>query len=527
MSANWTSGYVTDIEYTWGFYPEIGPVMLNWIAATAGYSPRSLDREFNYLELGCGNGVSVNVNGAVHPNGKFWGVDFMPQHVANGQNMADNGGLKNVKILRCGFADLLKDFADLPKFDFITLHGILTWISPENQQAIIDIINKKLEPGGIVYLSYNSYPGQALIEPVRKMMIEYTRGMQGDSKKRAQVAIGFVEKLLEVNPRAFGHGDRVKRLVEKIKKSPPNYIVHEYFHEHWYPFYFADIAKRMGAIGLTFAGSATLQRNILDLNLNEAQRKLLSPVPDVARREQIKDYMLDEQFRRDVFVRAPTVQVPRDPTKMPGLLDLRVGTMRGDKEIEREIKVPAGTVRFKREFDDKMIAKLLSGAHTVREYIDDAALAERPPLGIAQVVQLLMATRQAWPFQSEVPDVPADAGQNEDQKWEIASQWNRVIIAERIGGGNVRNIAAPVPGTALPLSMLEACLLDGVHHAGIRGAVEYANKELERRKRLLVINNKTMERGPEQTKVLEEELAAFKTEKIAKYARLGVLRAIA
>lgn len=526
MSDDQYGGYVTDIEYTWGFYPEIGPVMLNWIAASAGHSPRPLDREFTYLELGCGNGVTINVNGAVHPKGKFYGVDFMPQHVVNGQNMADNGGLTNVKIIRCGFQDFVRDHGDLPKFDFITLHGILTWVKTEYQEAIIDIIDKMLVPGGIVYASYNCYPGQSLIEPVRKIMVEYTKGMQGDSRKRVQAGLGFVEKMLEVNPRAFMHGDRVKKLVDKLKKSPPNYLVHEYFHEYWYPFWFTDIADRFSRAGLNYVGSATLQRNIVDLNLNEAQRKLLAPINDVVKRQQVQDFMLDEQFRRDVFVRASTVQIPRDPLKIPGLLDLRIGTMRSEKEIEREVKVPAGTVRFKREFDDRIISKLCSGNHTVRDFLNDPTLTERPPLGIAQVIQLLMATRQAWPMAEEQPVVPADIGERTDLKWEIPSQWNRVTIGQRIAGGNVRNMAAPVAGTGLPLSMLEACILDGLANAGMNGAVDYANKELERRKRLLVINNKTIERGDEQTKVLTEELGVFKADKLAKFVKLGVIKPV-
>lgn len=525
---NWAAGYVTDIEYTYGFYPEIGPVMLNWIAAAAGYAPKNLDREFTYLELGCGNGVSVNVNAACHPKGRFWGLDFNPQHCVTARNMAENGGLTNVKILQRGFGDLLKYEPDLPKFDFITLHGIFTWISPENQAAILDIIDKKLEPGGIVYISYNSYPGQALIEPVRKMMFVATEGMQGDSKKRAQAGLGAVEKLLEANPRAFNHGDRVKKLIEKLKKSQVNYIIHEYFNEHWYPFYVTDIANRMGKSGLSFVASATLQRNILDLNLNEAQRKLVQPITDIVKREQYKDYLLDEQFRRDIFVRSTPTVTPRDPMKLSGMLDLRVSSLRTEDEIEREVKVPAGTVRFKREFDDKLIKRLTKGAPTMRELLTDPdLLTDRQPVGVAQVVHLLLAVRQAWPFVTDLFPVPTDIATNTTRKFEIPSQFNRVIINQRIGGGNVRTLACSVAGTGLPLSMLEACILDAIAAVGIAGAVDYADKELERRKRLLVLNNVTVERGPAQTKVLQEELEVFLAKKLARFVHLDILRPVA
>lgn len=40
----------------------------------------------------------------------------------------------------------------LPQFDFITLHGIYTWVSRENRQHIVDFIARYLKPGGIVSL---------------------------------------------------------------------------------------------------------------------------------------------------------------------------------------------------------------------------------------------------------------------------------------------------------------------------------------------------------------------------------------
>jgi hypothetical protein len=60
---SWTSGYVSDVEYTAGFYPEQSPVLLNFVAVLNGYQPLPLDRPFNYLELGLGRGVTVNFGG--------------------------------------------------------------------------------------------------------------------------------------------------------------------------------------------------------------------------------------------------------------------------------------------------------------------------------------------------------------------------------------------------------------------------------------------------------------------------------
>ena len=61
MTADWTQGYVTDTIYTDGFFRELSPSWLNYVAALKGCLPIPLDRPFTYLELGCGLGRSTTV----------------------------------------------------------------------------------------------------------------------------------------------------------------------------------------------------------------------------------------------------------------------------------------------------------------------------------------------------------------------------------------------------------------------------------------------------------------------------------
>ena len=74
MSDDWSEGYVTEIDYTWGFHRELSPANLAWVAALRGASPPPLDGPFSYCELGCGNALSLNVFAAAHPDASFFGV---------------------------------------------------------------------------------------------------------------------------------------------------------------------------------------------------------------------------------------------------------------------------------------------------------------------------------------------------------------------------------------------------------------------------------------------------------------------
>jgi hypothetical protein len=68
------SGYVTDVAYVPGFYPQMAPVTLRHVAALNGVCPPASGPGFRYLELGCGLGRSLTTLAAANPRGEFIGV---------------------------------------------------------------------------------------------------------------------------------------------------------------------------------------------------------------------------------------------------------------------------------------------------------------------------------------------------------------------------------------------------------------------------------------------------------------------
>ena len=162
------SGYATEIDYTFGYYRELCPVFLRFAASQHRLNPPRR-RPFRYLELGFGQGVSLNIHAAATP-GEYWGVDINPNHVAFARELAEAAG-SDAHISDLSFAELAgRD--DLPDFDMITLHGVWSWVSAENRAAITDIARRKLAPGGLFYVSYNSLPGWAPTVPLRNLLIE-------------------------------------------------------------------------------------------------------------------------------------------------------------------------------------------------------------------------------------------------------------------------------------------------------------------------------------------------------------------
>ena len=151
--------------------------------------PPSTAAGFRYLELGCGLGRSLTTLAAANPQGEFVGVDVNPEHVAAAEREADAGGLANVRLVAADFATLPDD---LGEFDFITLHGVLSWVSPQVRESILAIARARLAPGGLLLVSYNAMPGWAHLQPIRGILRQYAALRTGDSVQRIRDALAYL-----------------------------------------------------------------------------------------------------------------------------------------------------------------------------------------------------------------------------------------------------------------------------------------------------------------------------------------------
>ena len=103
------SGYITDVAYIPGFYPQMSPVAMRHVAALNGILPPKTADGFRYLELGCGLGRSLTTLAAANPQGTFVGVDVNPEHTAAVDRDIAAGGLGNARVVTSDFQKLPED----------------------------------------------------------------------------------------------------------------------------------------------------------------------------------------------------------------------------------------------------------------------------------------------------------------------------------------------------------------------------------------------------------------------------------
>ena len=300
--SDWTEGYVADIDYTYGYYEELNPQRLLVPFLNVGLRPPEIA---SACELGYGQGVSVNLHAAAS-SARWYGTDFNPAHAGFARSLASVAG-SGAELSDQSFAEFCAR-ADLPDFDFIGLHGIYSWVSAENQAVIVDFRAPEAQARGRVYLGYNAQPGYAATAPLQHLFARHAEVMGVPGRgvlTRIDGALEFADRLLAVTPLFAVANPPVAERLRQIKEQNRQYLAHEYLNRYWQPLWFAELAERLASAKMSFACSAIYLDHINSLNLTAEQHRLLGEITDPVFRQSMRDYIVNQQFRRDYWVKGP------------------------------------------------------------------------------------------------------------------------------------------------------------------------------------------------------------------------------
>ncbi|MQQ10239.1 methyltransferase domain-containing protein [Epibacterium sp. SM1979] len=300
---DWTAGYTADLDYTHDFQRELTPSLLAFCATSQGVQHRLDGDTVTYCELGCGYGMAANLLAAANPHIEFYAMDFNPVHILGADKLAKDAALENLHFYEQSFDEFHNEPSLPEQFDVISLHGVYTWVSKDNQQLILDFITKRLKPGGLVYVSYNTLPGWAGAVPLSRMIGELIENGTGPIPDRIEAALEFCEMLQASGAKYFVDNPGLEKRLTKMRKMPKNYLAHEYMNSSWAPMHFTDMAADMSQAKMSYLGSANPMDHLDDLNFQPDQIAMLDKEYDPVRRENLRDILVNEQFRTDIFVR--------------------------------------------------------------------------------------------------------------------------------------------------------------------------------------------------------------------------------
>lgn len=502
---DWTQGYITEIEYTAGFYRELAPSYLQWCALLRGHEPVNADKPFHYLEIGCGQGVSAAVLAAANPHGRFWAFDFNPIHVRHGQALAGAAQLDNLEYFEASFAEALE--RALPPMDIIALHGVYSWITPENREEIVALIRRFLKPGGMVYISYNCLPGWAGKAPVRKLMTEHAARSQGAMTERVMAARRFVSEIAKTDALYFKNHPTTLPLVEQLGQHSTNYLVHEYFNESWELLYHSDVVRELHGAKLHFIASATVLENFDEAAVPEAIRPIIANEKDPVLAELLRDFAANRQFRRDLFARG--AQRLNAVQALERIGQLRFALARDRALCSPKIQVPLGEADLNRQLFEPIMDALSQGEKTASEL---AQAAGHPLQAILFMLSALMSAGHILPLLQPEP------------KPHAAQRLNRVLLERAAQGRELNVLAVPRAGTGFSSGLGDQLLLLGVLRKAADLPAFVHERLLALGRRLKDDNGQPITDDQLQLEKLRQLATDFRQKTLPIYQRLGCVK---
>jgi SAM-dependent methyltransferase len=418
-------GYATDVPYLRDFKRQLAPAWLDHVALVAGFEPPARNSGFAWCDLGCGQGVTASILAATHPGGTFHAIDAMSAHIDHARRLSAEAAIPNVSFHAVDFtaaADL-----DLPPFDYIVAHGVYSWVDAANQAALRQFFDRRLKPGGLVYVSYNAMPGWARDLPFQRLTRELAGGFSGNSASRFAAALGIVRTLAAADVAALVPSFIVGELEQRLEDYTPPYLVHEFMPAGWQPLYVTEVRAAMKAIGFAPVGSATLIENLDPLVLRANAHEMLGAIVDEDLRELVRDFYLDQRFRCDVFARGN--RRLGGEQRCDALLASTFALARPAPAIRYSAATPTGFRPYKNRTARAIVSALAGGPRPLANLTPVPA----PPRDLATNILLLCAIGDAMPVEPPRAEV---------------EPLNRAIF-RRIGGAEEVHWLALPCGTAL------------------------------------------------------------------------------
>ncbi|GGX94597.1 methyltransferase domain-containing protein [Massilia dura] len=447
--SDWSAGYVSDIGYTYGVYPELNPLRVRLAFLNAGLV---FPDNACSCELGFGQGVSVNVHAAA--SGSEWhGTDFNPAQAGFARELAAASGA-NAHLTDESFHRFCAR-ADLPDFDFICLHGVWSWISDDNRRVLVDFIGRKLKVGGVLYVSYNTQPGWAALAPVRELMTRHYASMTVPSAgtgERIGQSLDFAGRLLATNPGFVQANPMVPARMELLKAADRSYLAHEYFNRDWHPMSFPMLAEWLEPAKVDFACPATYVEHIDTVLVTPEQAQFLKTVGDPALKQLAFDFMINQQFRRDYWVRGARRLGTLERARL--LREQRVVLVISPDDVVYTVKAGQIEVGLNEAKHRPVIEALADHRpHTIGELETACAGAGLTAFQTLQAVFLLAGTQQVQPAQDAAPAEGAKAA---------CFRLNEHLIGLAEHGGDISYLASPVTGGGIPVPRIHQLFLLGL-----------------------------------------------------------------
>ena len=291
-----------DLGYLSQPFPYASAPFLESYARLLGLSPAPASTA-RILEIGSSYAGNLISQALFYPKATFTGVEIAPTQVSVGKTYIDQLGITNLNLLE---GDVNESHDHLGTYDYIIAHGFYSWVDEETKDNFLRLCKEHLAENGILYMSYNTYPGWHKMDSVRALL-EFANKDIDTLNHREKVRHGktIASKLgalmLEYDTVKNQQASFLQSLRQTLQKQDC-YVGHDHLEPVNTPVYFHQCMDHMADHGFTYLCDCDLNLSFPEVYDETLRTKLedLAPHNPLAR-EQYIDFMLNTAFRKSLF----------------------------------------------------------------------------------------------------------------------------------------------------------------------------------------------------------------------------------
>ena len=249
------------------------------------------------LEFGCNDGANLLPMAASLPDAQFVGCDLSPRAIAAARQAAAELAIANVRFVEGDLSELPEA---LGEFDYMIAHGVYSWVPARVRDAMFTLAGRRLRPNGVMFVSYNVYPGCHIRRAIWEVLRMHVDGVDG-ARARLARARELAAALAEPGTTQNKTDALLRAEFERVAKVTDSALYHDDLAEPNDPVYFREFAAHAGAHGLEFASEAQL-RVTRPIGVAPSMLQLFAGL-DRLEREQYLDFAHLRRFRQSLLCR--------------------------------------------------------------------------------------------------------------------------------------------------------------------------------------------------------------------------------
>jgi len=284
------------ILYTGHPYRHTHPDLLATLGTLLGMHPAPAER-CRVLELACGNGSNLIPMAWGLPGSEFVGIDLAARPISEGQSIVQELGLDNIHLHQLD----LMDFPEgMGTFDYIVAHGLYSWVPTAVQDKLMAVCQRHLDPNGVAFISYNTYPGCHIRDMVREMMLYHVHNAPDPQTKISQ-AQALLKFLADSQTEPDEYGRLLHKELERVMHYSVSHLFHDDLAEVNRPLYFHQFMEHAASFGLQFLSEAEYFMVQTDQFPEHTVKVLDGLGGNVLAQQQYLDFLRCRRFRQTLL----------------------------------------------------------------------------------------------------------------------------------------------------------------------------------------------------------------------------------